>query len=58
MKRILFIIFLFGLNFWTVFSQQNQVELIIEPLYETEAYDIKGGSECHPGDIIITIKRR
>ena len=41
MKRILFIIFLFGLNFWTVFSQQNQVELIIEPLYETEAYDIK-----------------
>ena len=56
MKRILFIIFLFGLNFWTVFSQQNQVELIIEPLYETEAYDIKGGSECHPGDIIITIK--
>lgn len=39
-----------------VYSQQNQIELVIEQLGDNEAYDIKGGTECHPGDIIVTVK--
>lgn len=37
-------------------AQENQLELIVEELPDKEAYDIKGGEGCNPGDIIITIK--
>ncbi len=37
-------------------SAQNQEELFIEPLNETEAVDIQGSENCEPGNIIITIK--
>ena len=49
------LISLFLLNS-SVKAQTNPVDLFIEPLSEQEAYDIKGGTECQPGDIVITIK--
>lgn len=37
-------------------AYSNNYELFIEALNEQDAYDIKGGEECNPVDIIITIK--
>ncbi len=53
----LFYFFLFLLASANVLlAQENQVELMIEPLGANEAYDIKGGEGCKPGDIVVTIK--
>lgn len=42
--------------FLTVFAQSGQEKLFIEELNKNEAYDFKGGAECSPGNIFITIK--
>lgn len=55
MKKIYLLfsfIFFYSLNV----AYSNNYELFIEALNEKDAYDIKGGEECNPGDIIITIK--
>lgn len=53
-SNYIFVVFLFFALYTT--AQQNQVELVIEQLPESVAYDIKGGAGCNPGDIVITIK--
>lgn len=53
-RSILFVLML--LHTVSIKAQENLIELFIEKLPDSEAYDIKGGDECNPGDIVITIK--
>lgn len=56
MKRGIVLLAIIVVTLFAVNAQENKVDLFIEALSEQEAYDIKGGGGCSPGDIIITVK--
>lgn len=56
MKKGIVLLAIIVTAIFRVNAQENKVDLFIEPLSEQEAYDIKGGGGCSPGDMVFTIK--